>query len=182
MAGRTPEEMLKCDMIAEAVKDLLGYVSMLPFKRYPPASPAPAAATPAPPVELENVLKDMRDKWRFNASRFEAVLRGNSSSSSLPATPRDVGSLESYNATPGNLFLVGQGLSYADILVAHMATWYVEECGAEVLQGFPLLTQLQVQVISLPGVRAFIQSQLYFSPGGQVFADQVRRVLARDVR
>lgn len=48
--------------------------------------------------------KVMADKWATFGARFEAVLKAN-----------------------GGEYMVGQSLTYADILVAHCLTWYVEE-------------------------------------------------------
>eukprot|EP01039_Chlorochromonas_danica_P007126 gene7126-7879_t len=160
IAGRTPEEVLKCDMIAEAIRDLLALLTTAPFD--------------------------------FVAGRFEAVLAANlrhrpsSSSSSTatattPSSVHPIADIAAYNALPGQVFLVGKGLTYADVLAAHLTTWFVEECGPDLLKDKPLLVQLQNQVISLPGVKAFITSKLFYPIGDQTFCDQVRRVLDRPI-
>lgn len=52
----------------------------------------------------EAYRKVLKDKWNAMAPRFEGILKLN-----------------------GGKFLVGTSLTYADVLVAHMMTWYVEE-------------------------------------------------------
>lgn len=49
-------------------------------------------------------LSFMKDKWSVFGARFEAVLQRN-----------------------GGEYLVGNALTYADVLVAHVLTWFVEE-------------------------------------------------------
>jgi glutathione S-transferase len=79
------------------------------------------------------------------------------------------------------LFLVGEQITYADILVAHVATWFVEECGVEIIQNTPLLVSLQNQIISLPAIRRFIRSQHYFPLGDENYVEQVQKVLGRQI-
>ena len=54
--------------------------------------------------ELVHHLKLAKVKWTKMASRMDAILRSN-----------------------GGVYLVGKSLSYADVLVAHMTTWFIEE-------------------------------------------------------
>lgn len=54
--------------------------------------------------ELESHIRLAKVKWQKLAARFEAIIRKN-----------------------GGVYLVGESLSYADILVGHMTTWFVEE-------------------------------------------------------
>lgn len=180
IAGRTPEEVLKCDMIAEAIRDLLALLTSAPFKRTAAATPPPPPATPAThsssssrvrsaeeveaaQEEWRSHLQTMRERFDFVAGRFEAVLvanlrhRPSSSSSSAAATTstavatnpsfvHPIADIAAYNALPGQVFLVGKALTYADVLAAHLATWFVEECGPDLLKDKPLLVQLQNQV------------------------------------
>ena len=46
----------------------------------------------------------MKEHWAKVSTRFEAILKRN-----------------------GGLYLVGESMTYADILVAHLLTWFVEE-------------------------------------------------------
>jgi glutathione S-transferase len=59
------------------------------------------------PEDLESQSRLVKVKWQKLSARFEAILRKN-----------------------GGVYLVGESLSYADILVAHMTTWFVEEVSA----------------------------------------------------
>ena len=102
-------------------------------------------------------IEFMREKWAVFGSRFEAVLQRN-----------------------GGRYLVGNALTYADILVAHVLTWFVEECGPEITVATPLLVNLQNTIIELPGIKAFIRSPLYWPKGNDAFVTQCYRVLGRN--
>lgn len=52
----------------------------------------------------EEFLESMKAKWGKVSTRFEAILIRN-----------------------GGTFMVGQAMTYADVLVAHSLTWFVEE-------------------------------------------------------
>lgn len=56
------------------------------------------------PEELDSHIRLARVKWQKLAARLEAILRKN-----------------------GGVYLVGESLSYADVLVGHLTTWFVEE-------------------------------------------------------
>lgn len=73
----------------------------------------------------------------------------------------------------GGVFLVGNSLTYVDILMAHAITWYVEELGPEILDNTPLLVGLQNGIISLPEIQTFIRSKRYYPIGGQDYAREV---------
>lgn len=57
--------------------------------------------------ELVHHEKLAKVKWLKMGTRLDSILKAN-----------------------GGVYLVGNGLSYADILVAHMTTWFVEEVSA----------------------------------------------------
>jgi glutathione S-transferase len=138
LIGVNAEEEVKCDMIVEAVNDLLMLVVAVPFKRFKSKE------------ELDAHMKVMKDKWAFIGSRFEAILLTNDKS-----------------------FMVGKQLTYADILVAHITTWFVEECGPEIVADMPNLVNLQNMVISLPGVSSFIKSSRYYPLSGEDYIAEV---------
>ncbi len=146
LQGTTMEDEIKCDMIAETIKDLLPFVTILPFQR----------------LKSEDVLlthiKSAKEKWMMIASRLEIILERN-----------------------GGKYLVGSTMTYVDILVAHILTWFVEECGNESVDKMPLLVRLQNGIISLPGIQAFIRSQAYYPIGDRAYCEQVNSVLARNI-
>lgn len=49
-------------------------------------------------------LEQLKKKWEAFSERFEAILKMN-----------------------GGVYMVGEATTYADILVAHALTWFVEE-------------------------------------------------------
>lgn len=252
LQGKNDEEVLKCDMIVEAVRDLLGLVTDAPIARVkarrlkqqkeketlpivpsvplaststsssnttptavavnsensspstastaspassthlpttaPPTTPAPSSA-PSPNDTWGEHLNLMKDKWEFYGSRFEAIIRANqrslNSSSATSSAAADSSNAASSANTPkgavagvvydpnAQYFLVGSSLTYADILVAHITTWFVEECGHEIVSKMPFLVHLQNQVISLPGIKQFIKSVHYFPLGDEAYVEQV---------
>lgn len=170
LQGRNKEEIAKCDMIAEAVKDLLGLLTAAPWKRVY-TDPSDASATSATASDgsktdaqltWERHLQLMKNQFAFIAARFEAIIRSNRANLEVPPTEQNMN------------FLVGSSMTYCDILVAHITTWYVEECGSEIMQPFPLVTLIQNYVISLPGVQKFIKSLNYFPLSGREYCEQVR--------
>lgn len=109
------------------------------------------------PEELDSHIRLARVKWQKLAARLEAILRKN-----------------------GGVYLVGESLSYADVLVGHLTTWFVEEFGSETIQNMNLVVSHQCMVISLPGIAAFIKNnQLYYPLGDDAYVDQVNEVLGR---
>lgn len=146
LIGKTTTEKVKCEMIAEAVRDLLPDLCAAPFMRPPLKSKE----------EFEGHLAKMREKWIKVASRLEAILVLN-----------------------GGRHLVANQLTYADILVAHALTWYVEECGPQIVENMPNLVGLQNTVISLPGIQTFIKSQAYYPLGDEAYCKQVNHVLGK---
>mmetsp|Transcript_22009 Transcript_22009/g.21268 ORF Transcript_22009/g.21268 Transcript_22009/m.21268 type:complete len:243 (+) Transcript_22009:87-815(+) len=144
--GSTPQEEVKCDMIAESCRDLIGLCTAAPFIRY----------NNDVKKEFAQHIAKMKEVWKKNSSRYEIILKSN-----------------------GGEYLVGKELSYADVLVAHALTWFVEECGPEIVIATPLLVGLQNKVVNLPGVRAFIRSTSYYPPGDDAYVHACQDVLGR---
>ena len=63
LLGANAQEEVKCDMIAETVRDLIPLVAQLPFKRVRGNA-----------EEIEEHLKLLREKWNFIGARFEYIL------------------------------------------------------------------------------------------------------------
>lgn len=79
------------------MNDTLSYVLSLPFIRQ-------RCAAAESDEELAHHLRLAKVKWGKLGSRLDSVIQSN-----------------------GGEFLVGKSLSYADILVGHMTTWFIEE-------------------------------------------------------
>jgi len=147
LVGANMEEELKCDMIAESVKDLISLAAGAPFRRNKGEEEAAAH------------IEVMKKKWEFTSARYEAILR----------------------MSDKKEFMVGTSFTYVDILVAHVTTWFIEECGSDIVANTPLLVNLQVKVISLPGVNSFIKSKSYYPIGDAEYCEQVSTVLDRAI-
>lgn len=233
LLGTNDEEILKCDMITEAVRDLISLVAQAPFKRVsarrklqqrsvpqsngvssseinsdlslptPPSNPPAVVSSEKQNGSVsidvwEQHLKLLKEKWQFMGQRFEAIIRANTRATRRKQQQQQQrnssnSNNESSNSSEGGgeaakkssdivydpsaqYFLVGEALTYADVLVAHVTTWFVEECGSEIVQDMPFLVHLQNQVISLPGIKQFIKSAHYFSLGDEAYVDQVRSI------
>jgi glutathione S-transferase len=149
LAGQSDFEILLVDQLVEAVRDWLTPVIAAPFVKQN------AYKTTGNRNDSEVVAK-MKEHFAKSADRFETILKSN-----------------------GGMYLVGKSITYADILVAHCITWYVEECGGEILEPYPTLVDLQNSIISIPNVRRFIRSTLFYPLGDKSYVDAVCTILAR---
>lgn len=198
IAGNSAQDALKCDMIAEAVRDVLSLVLAFPFRKYsgtPVTGNSPPSSSSGEITKREEFqahLTATKDKWSFVGKRLEAILKNNLPAdhpavlSTIPATGSvDRGAAATKVASPklgdAPVHMVGSSLTYADVLVAHVTTWIVEECGKEAVEGMPLLVLLQNQVISMPSMMRFIRSVNYYPPGDAAYVQQVNVTLGRVV-
>jgi glutathione S-transferase len=147
LCGSTDTEVVLADQIVESVRDAVNPLLMAPFERKKSFVASGDKSAP------EHVAK-MKETFAKFAERFEKVYQTN-----------DTG------------FIVGDALTYADIMVAHCLTWYVEECGPSILDSFPGLLDLQNNVISIPNIKRFIRSTLYFPVGDIAYAEEVFSIL-----
>jgi len=192
LQGTTVENALKCDMIAEAVRDVLPLVLAAPFHKYSKNGSGKNSDTvltsgskdPIVNVDDWNAHQKLaQEKWSFVGGRLEAILRANLPPDH-PLIPKKKGEAPTAAvpaAGTAELYMVGTSLTYADILVAHITTWMVEEFGSSLVAYMPLLVALQCQVISLPGVKRFIRSVLYYPVGDVEYMEQVNVTLGRVV-
>jgi glutathione S-transferase len=191
LAGTSAQDALKCDMIAEAVRDVLSLLLACPFRKFSgskaAANSASSSSSSAPSEEWVAHLAAIKEKWKFVGARFEAILRNNlppshpalaalapaaaPAAGTAAAPPRATVAPAAAADVP--VHIVGSSLTYADVLIAHLITWLVEECGSGVVADMPLLVQLQNQVISLPSVKRFIRSVNFFPVGDQAYIQQV---------
>lgn len=147
LIGATPEDELKCDMIAESVNDLLPLCLSEPFVKR------------KSPEEYEKHLALMRAKWDFAATRFEGILRISGRSKHFASDQ----------------------LTYADVLVGHATTWFVEVLGSDIMKPYPRLTFLQINIMSLPSISEFIKSDSFYPLGDDEYCEQVSTVLGRKI-
>lgn len=206
LAGTSSQDALKCDMIAEAIRDVLSLLLSAPFRKYSKNSDVSTSTSAT--GEANNKNRDIvnfdawtahvaviKEKWSFMGKRMEAILRNNLTPSHpavISTRPRLPGPKPPVQNKPrtstGNVQLeedvpvhmVGSSLTYADILMAHLVTWLVEECGPEIVAHTPLLVILQIQVISMPSMKRFIRSDNFFPIGDKAYVEQVNTVLGRN--
>lgn len=77
-----------------------------------------------------------------------------------------------------NAFLVGDCMTYVDVLLAHCVTWYAEECGSDILEDFPYCLALQHAVLSKSeGIRSFLSGSQFYPLGDAQYATIVAEVL-----
>lgn len=145
IAGETPADEVKCDMMAETIRDLVNLITQAPFHRFGSSSGG------------EKYKMLLKDKWNFVGQRFEVILAGN-----------------------GGQVLVGTKLTYVDILLAHILTWYVEECGPEIVTDMPHLIELQNTILSMNSIKEFIRGPNYFPISDDEYCRSVSKVLGRN--
>lgn len=90
-------------------------------------------------AELDKHIALLRDKWQARASRLEQGLKAN-----------------------GGVYLVGKSVTYADILVAHALTWYVEEVSQSILLSFGFRVALLLSLSLPPGFPSRVQLDTFF--------------------
>lgn len=146
LLGSCQDDEIRCDMIAEAVRDLVQLATAAPFQRLKGEDTGTAH------------IALMKEKWSVMGVRFEEILNANNKE-----------------------YMVGTSLTYADILVVHIMTWFVEECGPEIMETMPLLVTLQHKVMSLPGVNSFIRSEYYYPIGDEKYCKKVMAILGRKI-
>lgn len=147
LCGASPEDELKCDMIVEAVNDVLIFCIKEPFEKLKSSE------------EYANYIELMRTKWDFAASRFEGILRISGRAKHIACDQ----------------------LTYADVLVAHAATWFIEILGAEIIKPYPRLTFLQISIMDLPQIQNFIKSDNFYQLGNADYCKKVSTVLGRAI-
>mmetsp|Transcript_22555 Transcript_22555/g.20479 ORF Transcript_22555/g.20479 Transcript_22555/m.20479 type:complete len:241 (+) Transcript_22555:24-746(+) len=144
LIGDGPLDELKCDMIVEAVRELVSLAAVAPFHRANDKG--------------SNHLQLMKEKWQSTGIRLENILKENNTG-----------------------YLVGGRISYADVLVAHALTWYIEELGSAIVEQMPLLVNLQILIISLPSMQSFIKSNKYYPIGDENYTKQICTILGRQI-
>jgi glutathione S-transferase len=143
---------VKCDMLAESLRDLIDVLTEAPFNRVrDEKSP-------------QNVPEQGRDYYMIkiffaHAKRLEYCIALN-------------------NKSP---YLVGDSPTYVDVLAVHAITWFVEECGVRIMDRFSRLVNLQHLILENEGLRAFLASDLYYGVGDASYVTQVEHVLERDL-
>lgn len=109
--------------------------------------------------KLSEFKQSMHDTFSKNALNFEQILTKN-----------------------GGLYLVGDNMTWADILLVHALTWYVEELGTDIMQPFSALIDLQNSIINVPNIRRFIRSTLFYDIAGDEYCKSVEVSLGRNIK
>lgn len=154
MAGSTKKEEVRCDMIAESISELIGMIGRLPFLRQ------------KGDTEEENAHKELcRRVFKERARVYETCVARNKGPNPSKPIPSP--------------YIVGDKVSYVDILVVHAVTWFVEELGEDIMEGLPRLVDLQHIVLEKESLRTFLGSRQYFPIGDDRYCTQVNTVLGR---
>lgn len=127
--GQSPADAVKCDMIAEVIRDIVEKLIYIPFHKN----------LEGEAEKLEASLKAVKDLWNSKGPRFEAMLEAN-----------------------GGNVMVGSSTTYADILMAHVVSWVIDELGPEIAQSMPSLVGLQNRVMSMDSIKAFLEGPQRF--------------------
>ena len=143
---------VKCDMLAESLRDLIDVLTAAPFhrvrdERFPDKVPE------------EGRDHHMIKTFFAHAKRLEYCIALNGKSP----------------------YLVGDSPTYVDVLAVHAITWFIEECGARIMDRFSRLINLQHLILENEGLRTFLASDLYYPLGDATYVSLVEHVLERDL-
>ncbi len=145
LIGASIQEELKCDVIAETIKDFIPFLTKLPFVR------ARGDAD-----ELAQHLAALKERWAFIGGRFEGIIANNENTAFLVGEcllacfcfwavwvvclfDCPIFDLQVYFVSAKLVchvltmfvcllfFQTGNQYTYADILMAHLVTWVCEE-------------------------------------------------------
>lgn len=85
---------------------------------------------------------------------------------------------EAYLERTGSGYLCTQSLSFADVVLAQATSAYIELV-PNIFADYPLLQKHQTEITSLPGIKAYLDSDLYYPTPGDAYVTGVARVLQR---
>ena len=101
----------------------------------------------------------MAEKWLKMAPRLEYCIASNA----------------------GSPYLVGESVTYCDVLLAHVLTWFVEEAGGDLMKDFPLLVDLQILILQKESLQRFLAGRQFYKVGDSAYCKQVSDVLGRKI-
>jgi glutathione S-transferase len=175
ITGKDAQEELQCDMIAEAILDLIRLAAAAPFQRRKGDEASLAHIT------------TMKTKWESAATRLEMILERKkklipkAAAAAAAASASDDSSDGNSGKQRRPTCLVGSEITYADVLLAHCLTWFVEECGADICADMPLLLEVQHSVMSKASLQGFLGGKQFYPVGDNAYCEQVSTVLARAI-
>ena len=190
MNGMSTAEEVMCDIYAEAVINLLDMLKKAPWTRRKKEERTEVKEeisdeTSAPDNELDEAqihTMATRDKWHaMLGPRLEQRLAENCGrmKKELDSSLHSVDAIQDQEQRTALPCLVGQDLTYADVLVAHLVTWLIEEVGCSCVEKYPHVLRLQQRVVKLPGMVRFLGSPLYYNVGDEAYCKEVDMTLAR---
>lgn len=153
LIGKTAKDELACDIVSGHIFDMTAPLMRAPFER--------AKGEEADKAH-KKVLIAAFDK---GAVRLEMCIERNTR-----------------KGNKGAAYLIGDCITYADIMLAHMLTWYAEECGQEIVTDeFPWMLAVQHAVLEKDSLRNFLSGNQFYPLGGKTYAAQVGEVLGRKI-
>ena len=186
--GMSTTEEVTCDMYAEAVCDMLDMLKKAPWTRLKKEETT---------IKEEDSIENPRNNEMSNEAQ-EHIIATRKKWHAMLGPRLEQRLVENYGRMQKELnssyhmdnnegkeqltfqpCLVGQNLTYADILVAHLVTWLIEEIGCSCVENYPHILRLQQRVVKLPGIMNFLGSNLYYSVGDEKYCKEVDLSLAR---
>ena len=152
LTGKTATDELYCDMIACNILDLIKVVVAAPFKRYQNEESG------------KEYINTMKVAWRKAAVRLEMCIEKNSRKGKIGA------------------YLVGDCVTYVDVLLAHVVTWFAEECGGGILEDMPYCVQVQHNILAKESLQKYLGGPQFYKLGDDKYCRKVSEVLGREVK
>ena len=191
--GMSTAEEVMCDMYAEAVNDMLGMLLKAPWTRMKKKRANEEEKERKEFVSADEMLFEKEEtdeaKQHIDATRMKwHAMLGPKLEQRLQennAKMRNVGSdtSSSHDSADASACqgpcLIGEDLTYADTLVAHLVTWLIEEIGCSCVEKYPNVLRLQQRVVKLPGMVAYLGSPLHYGVGDDAYVNEVTSALGR---
>jgi glutathione S-transferase len=110
--------------------------------------------------ELVDVLGDLRMEWRKFFMEKDEEAKATLKNEFLEIqVPRYFSKLDSIKEKNGGKFLVGENVSWADLMFAHYLEFFEATVDAGMLDKYPNLKALKQNVFEIPQVKAWIEKR-----------------------
>jgi glutathione S-transferase len=110
--------------------------------------------------ELVDVLVDIRSEWRKFFMEQDAAKKEIIKQEFISAiVPKYFSKIEAAKERNGGQFLVGQKLSWADILFVHFIDMMETTVDPDVIKNYPKIAELRKNVLEIPNIKAWIEKR-----------------------
>jgi len=110
--------------------------------------------------ELTEVLADVRTEWRKLFVEKDEEKKAQVKKELIEVTfPKLIGKVEEYKKAQGSKYLVGDKLTWIDILYAHFMDSFGVTLDPNIMDPYPCLKELQNTVFEVPEIKKWIETR-----------------------